>query len=73
MDRSREFQKYIYFCFIQYAKAFECVDQNKLKNSSSDWSTRPPYLSPEKPVYKSRTAVRTGHGTKDWFKIGKGV
>ena len=38
-----------------------------------DGNTRPPYLSPEKPVCRSRTAVRTGHGTMDWFKIGKGV
>ena len=48
-----EFQKNI--CFIDYAKAFDCVDHNKLENSSRNGSTRPPYLSPEKPVCKSRS------------------
>ena len=46
-----EFQKNI--CFIDYAKAFDCVDHNKLENSSRNGSTRPPYLSPEKPVCRS--------------------
>ena len=48
-----EFQKNI--CFIDYAKAFDCVDHNKLENSSRNGRTRPPYLSPEKPVCKSRS------------------
>ena len=47
------FRKNIYFCFIDYAKAFDCVDHSKLKNSSRDGITRPPYLLPEKPVYRS--------------------
>ena len=52
--KAREFQKNIYFCFIEYAKAFACVDHNKLwKNSSKDGNTRPPYLPPEKPVCRS--------------------
>ena len=49
IEKAREFQKNI-FCFIDYAKAFDCVDHNKLKNSSRDGNTRPPYLPPEKPV-----------------------
>ena len=43
-------RKNIYFCFIDYATAFDCVDHNKLENSSRDWNTRPPDLPPEKPV-----------------------
>ena len=50
-----EFQKNIYFCFIDYAKAFDYVDHNKLENSSRDGNTRPPYLPPEKSVYNSRS------------------
>ena len=45
-------QKNIYFRFNDYAKAFDCVDHNKLENSSRDGNTRPPYLPPAKPVYK---------------------
>ena len=47
-------RKNIYFCFIDYAKAFDCVDHNKLENSSRDGNTRPPYLPPEKSVCRSR-------------------
>ena len=54
MKKAREFQKNIYFCFIDYAKAFECVDHNKLENSSRDGNTRPLYLPPEKSVCRSR-------------------
>ena len=50
IEKASEFQKNIYFCFIGYAKAFDCVDHNKLENSSRDVNTRPPYLLPEKPV-----------------------
>ena len=53
IEKAREFQKNIYFCFIDYAKAFDCVDQNKLKNSSRDENTRPHDLPPEKSVCKS--------------------
>ena len=49
-EKAREFQKNIYFCFIDYAKAFDCMDNNKLENSERDGNTRPPYLPPEKPV-----------------------
>ena len=69
--KAREFQKNI-FCFTDYTKAFDCVDHNKLENSSKDGNTRPPDLPPEKPVCRSRRN-RSGHGTMDWFKIGKGV
>ena len=55
IKKSREFQKNTYFCFIDYAKAFDCVDHNKLENSERDGNTRPPYLPPEKPVCKSRS------------------
>ena len=53
IERAREFQKNIYFCFIDYAKAFDCVDHNKLENSSRDWNTRPPDLAAEKSVCSS--------------------
>ena len=48
--KAREFQKNIYFCFIDYAKAFDCVDHNKLENSERDGNTRPPGLPLEKPL-----------------------
>ena len=54
-EKAREFQKNIYFCFIDYAKAFDSVDHNKLENSSRDGNTRPPYLPPEKPICRSRS------------------
>ena len=55
LEKAREFQKNIYFCFIDYAKAFDCVDHKKLENSSRDGNTRPPYLPPEKSVCRSRS------------------
>ena len=64
--------KNIYFCFIDYAKAFDCGSQQTVENSSRNGNTRPPYLPSEKSVCRSRTS-RTRHGTTDWFKIGKGV
>ena len=48
MEKAREFQKNTYFCFVDYAKAFDCVDHNKLENSSRDGNTRPPDLPLEK-------------------------
>ena len=53
IKKAREFQKNIYFCFIDYAKAFDCVDHNKLENSERDGNTRPPELPLEKPVGRS--------------------
>ena len=55
IKKAREFQKNIYFCFTNYTKAFDCVDHNKLGNSSRDGNTRPPDLPPEKSVYRSRS------------------
>ena len=65
------FQKNIYFCFIDYAKAFDCVDHNKLwqvlkEMGVSDHLLRNLYVEQE-------ATVRTGYETTDWFKIGKGV
>ena len=53
--KAREFQKNIYFCFIGYAKAFDCVAHNKLENSERDGKTRPSELLPEKSVCRSRS------------------
>ena len=70
MDKAREFQKNIYFCFIDYAKAFDCVE-----NSERDGNTRPPDLHffLRKLHAGQEATVRTGHGTTDWFQIGKGI
>ena len=54
IEKAREFQKNIYFCLIDYTKAFDCEYHNKLEYSSRDRNVRPPYLPPEKPVYRSR-------------------
>ena len=55
-EKAREFQKNIYFCFIDYTKAFDCVDHSQIvENSLRDGNTRPPYLPPEKPVCRSRS------------------
>ena len=69
IKKAGEFQKNIYFCFIDYAKAFDCGDHHKLENSERDGNTRPPDLPLEKPVCRSgqEATVRTGHGTIDWF------
>ena len=72
IEKTREFQKNIYFCFIDYTKAFDYVDHNKLENSSRDGNTRPPYLPPVNPAGQEAT-VRTEHGIMDWLQIGKGV
>ena len=62
IKKAREFQRNIYFCFIDYAKAFDCVDHNKLENSERDGNTRTPDLL--RNLYASQEAtVRTGHGT----------
>ena len=55
MEKARELQKNIYFCFIDYAKASDCVDHNKMENSSRDGNTRPPDLPLEKAVCRSRS------------------
>ena len=60
MEKAREFQENIYFCFIDYASAFDCVDHNKLENSERDGNTRPPDLPPEKSV------CRSGSNSQNW-------
>ena len=72
-EKARELQKNIYFCFIDYAKAFDCVDHNKLENSSRDGNTRPPTCLLRNLCAGQEATVRTGHGTTDWFQTGKGV
>ena len=54
IEKAREFQKNVYFCFIDYSKVFDCVDHNKLE-ILRDGNTRPPYLPPEKPVRRPRS------------------
>ena len=73
IEKAREFQKNIYFCFIDYAEAFGCVDHNKLANSSTAGNTgHLIYLV--RNVYAGQEAtVRPGHGTTEWFQIGKVV
>ena len=73
IEKAREFQRNIYICFINYAKAFDCVDHNKLENSERDGNTRPPDLPPENLYAGQEATVKTGHGTTEWFQIGKGV
>ena len=53
IEKAREFQKTIYFCFVDYAESFDCVDHNKLENSKRDGNTRPPDLPLEKPICRS--------------------
>ena len=74
IEKARKFQKNIYFCFIDYAKTFDCVDHNKL------WKILKQIRIPDhltcflRKLYAGQEAtVRTGHGTIDWFQIGKGV
>ena len=74
MEKAREFQRNIYFCFIDYAKAFDCVDPNKL------WKILKEMGIPDRLTCLLRTlyaglerTVRTGHGTTHWFQIGKRV
>ena len=75
MEKAREFQKKnIYFCFIDYAKAFDCVDHNKLWKILKEMGIPDHLTSLLRNLYAGQEAtVRTGHGTTDWFQIGKGV
>ena len=72
IKKAREFQKNIYFCFIDYAKAFDCVDHHKLWKILQEMGI-PDYLTCLlRNLYAGKEAtVRTGHGTTDWFQIGK--
>ena len=73
IEKAREFQKNIYFCFIDYTKAFDSVGHNKLWNILRDRNIRPSDLSLRNLYAGQEATVRTGHGTTDWFQIGKGV
>jgi len=70
----REFQKNIYFCFIDYAKTFDCVDHNKLWKILQKMGIPDHLTCLLRNLYVGQEAIdRTGHGTTDWFQIGKGV
>src|SRR5574341_186526 len=72
--KKQEFQKTIYFCFIDYAKAFDCVDHNKLWKILKEMGIPGHLTCLLRNLYAGQEAtVRTGHGTTDWFQIGKGV
>ena len=74
IEKAREFQKNIYFCFIDYAKAFDCVDHNKLWKILKEMGISNPLICLLRNLYPGQEAtVRTGHGTTDWFQIGKAV
>ena len=74
IKKAREFQKNIYFCFIDYAKAFDCVDHNKLWKILKEMGIPDHLTCLLRNLYAGQEAtVRTGHGTTDWFQIGKGV
>ena len=77
MEKAREFQKNIYFCFIDYVKTFDCVDHNKLWKILKEMEIRDHlvfYIHLLRNLYAGQEAtIRTGHGTTDWFKIWKGV
>ena len=74
IEKAREFQKNIYFCFIDYAKAFNCVDHSKLWKFLNEMGIPDHLTCLLRNLYAGQeTIVRTGHGTTDWFQIGKGV
>ena len=74
IEKEREFQKNIYFCFIDYAKAFDCVDHKKLWKILKEMGIPDHLTCPLRNLYAGQEAtVKTGHGTTDWFQIGKGV
>ena len=74
IEKAREFQKNIYFCFIDYSKAFDCVDHNKLWKTLKEMGILDHLTCPLRNLYAGqKAAVRTAHGTTDWFQTGKGV
>ena len=74
IEKAREFQKNIYLCFIDYAKAFDCVDHNKLWKILKYMGIPDHLTCLLRNLYAGQEAtVRTGHGTTDWLQIGKGV
>ena len=73
-EKAREFQKNIYLCFIDYAKAFDSVDHNKLWTTLQEMGITDHLICLLRNLYAGQEAtVKTGHGTTDWFQIGKGV
>ena len=73
-EKTREFKKNIYFCFTDYTKAFDCVDHNKLWKILQEMGIPDHLTCLLRNLYTGQEAtVQTGHGTKDWFQIGKGV
>ena len=73
-EKAREFQNIIYFCFIDYAKLFHCVDHIKLRKILKEMGIPDHLTCLLKNLFADQDAtVRTGHGTTDWFQIGKGV
>ena len=73
-QKRRQFQKNIYFCFIDYAKVFDCVDQNKLWKILKEMEIPDHLTCLLRNLYAGQEAtVRTRHGTTDWFQVGKGV
>jgi len=74
IEKARKFQKNIYFCFIDYAKAFDCVDHNKLWKILKEMGIPDHLICLLRNLYAGQEAtVRTGQGTTDWFQIGKGI
>ena len=74
VEKAREFQKNMYFWFIDYAKAFDCVDNNKLWKILKEMGIPDHLTCILRNLYRGQeTTVRTGHETTDWFQIGKGV
>ena len=74
IKKAREFQKNIYFCFIDYAKSFDCVDHNKLQKILKEMGIPDHMTYFLRNLYAGQEAtVRSGHGTTDWFQVGKGV
>ena len=72
--KKQEFQKNIYFCFIDHAKAFDCVDHNKLRKILKEMGIPDHLTCLLRNLYAGQEAtVRTGHGTTNWFQIGKGA
>ena len=74
IEKAKEFEKHIYFCFIEYTKAFDCVDHHKLCKILKELGIPDPLTCLLRNLYAGQEAtVRTEHGTIDWFQIGKGV
>ena len=74
MEKARKFQKNFYFCFIDYGKAFDCVDHNKLWEISKEIGIPDHLTFLLRDLYAVQEATdRTGHGKIDWFRIGKGI